>query len=167
MPSRRAWSVCARPANHNIDSTFNHRGHHTALHPRHTHHAVYAQLPIDCHQLRTRHVQLNQESKPSHLDRDCLTATRLPTPKSTSPRLASTHNNNAMAGRTKAPAIGSAGWILEERHQSNDAVAQELEDFGFSVRNELEWLNEHMGDVLANKHGQYVAPASFIARALY
>lgn len=72
-----------------------------------------------------------------------------------------------MAGRTKAPTIGSAGWILEERHQSNDAVAQELEDFGFSVRNELEWLNEHMGDVLANKHGQYVAPATLIARALY
>lgn len=64
-----------------------------------------------------------------------------------------------MAGRSKALAIGSAGWILEERHQSNDLVAQELEDFGFSVRNELEWLNEHMADVLAN-NGQYVAPAS-------
>jgi hypothetical protein len=64
-----------------------------------------------------------------------------------------------MAGRSKVPAIGSAGWILEERHQSNDLVAQELEDFGFSVRNELEWLNEHMGDVLAND-AQYVAPAS-------
>jgi hypothetical protein len=63
-----------------------------------------------------------------------------------------------MAGRSKAPAIGSAGWILEERHQSNDLVSQELEDFGFSVRNELEWLNEHMSDVFAN-NGQYVAPA--------
>lgn len=67
-----------------------------------------------------------------------------------------------MAGRSKVPAIGSAGWILEERHQSNDLVAQELEDFGFSVRNELEWLNEHMSDVLAN-NGQYVAPAPSIA----
>ncbi|KAH9864027.1 hypothetical protein J1614_009960 [Plenodomus biglobosus] len=55
-----------------------------------------------------------------------------------------------MAARSKALAIGSAGWILEERHQSNDLVAQELEDFGFSVRNELEWLNEHMFDVFAN-----------------
>ncbi|KAH7396555.1 hypothetical protein DE146DRAFT_614266 [Phaeosphaeria sp. MPI-PUGE-AT-0046c] len=59
-----------------------------------------------------------------------------------------------MAGRSKVPAIGSAGWILEERHQSNDLVSQELEDFGFSVRNELEWLNEHMGDVFAN-NGQH------------
>jgi hypothetical protein len=63
-----------------------------------------------------------------------------------------------MAGRSKVPAIGSAGWILEERHQSNDLVSQELEDFGFSVRNELEWLNEHMADICAN-NGQYVAPA--------
>ncbi|CAO2655921.1 Nn.00g047240.m01.CDS01 [Neocucurbitaria sp. VM-36] len=55
-----------------------------------------------------------------------------------------------MAARSKAPAIGAAGWILEERHQSNDLVSQELEDFGFSVRNELEWLNEHMSDVFAN-----------------
>lgn len=64
-----------------------------------------------------------------------------------------------MAARSKAPIIGSAGWILEERHQSNDLVAQELEDFGFSVRNELEWLNEHMFDISAN-NGQYVAPAA-------
>ena len=62
------------------------------------------------------------------------------------------------------PAIGSAGWILEERHQSNDAVAQELEDFSYAVRNELEWLNEHMSDILANKDGQYVAPATINAR---
>ncbi|KAF1845433.1 uncharacterized protein K460DRAFT_416693 [Cucurbitaria berberidis CBS 394.84] len=55
-----------------------------------------------------------------------------------------------MAARTKTPAVGSSGWILEERHQSNDLVSQELEDFGFSVRNELEWLNEHMSDIFAN-----------------
>lgn len=60
------------------------------------------------------------------------------------------------AARSKVPAIGSAQWILEERHQSNDLVSQELEDFGFSVRNELEWLNEHMTDIF-DKDGQYVA----------
>lgn len=64
-----------------------------------------------------------------------------------------------MAARSKAPAIGSAGWVLEERHQSNALVAQELEDFGFSVRNELEWLNEHMSDIFAN-NGQYAATAT-------
>ncbi|CAN9082523.1 unnamed protein product [Alternaria alternata] len=55
-----------------------------------------------------------------------------------------------MAARSKAPTVGSAGWILEERHQSNTLVSQELEDFGFSVRNELEWLNEHMFDILSS-----------------
>ncbi|KAJ4381753.1 hypothetical protein N0V86_003118 [Didymella sp. IMI 355093] len=58
------------------------------------------------------------------------------------------------ASRSKVPAIGSAQWILEERHQSNDLVSQELEDFGFSVRNELEWLNEHMADIFA-EDGQH------------
>ncbi|KAF1834347.1 hypothetical protein BDW02DRAFT_647691 [Decorospora gaudefroyi] len=55
-----------------------------------------------------------------------------------------------MAARSKAPTVGSAGWILEERHQSNTLVSQELEDFSFSVRNELEWLNEHLFDMLAS-----------------
>ena len=59
-----------------------------------------------------------------------------------------------MAARGKVPAIGSAQWILNERHQANDLVTQEVEDFGFSVRNELEWLNEHMGDIFA-KEGVY------------
>jgi hypothetical protein len=34
-----------------------------------------------------------------------------------------------------------------------------LEDFGFSVRNELEWLNEHMFDILSSDR-QYVASTS-------
>ncbi|KAF2642632.1 hypothetical protein P280DRAFT_548078 [Massarina eburnea CBS 473.64] len=55
-----------------------------------------------------------------------------------------------MAARSRAPAIGSAHWILDERHQSNDLVSQEQEDFGFSVRNELEWLNEHMTEIFAH-----------------
>jgi hypothetical protein len=54
------------------------------------------------------------------------------------------------ARRNKAPAVGSAQWILEERHQSNELMAQELEDFSFSVRNELEWLNEHMAEIFAH-----------------
>lgn len=57
--------------------------------------------------------------------------------------------------RTKAPAIGTTQWVLDERQQSNELVAQELEDFGFSVRNELEWLNEHMAEIFA-QNGQWV-----------
>ncbi|KAJ4295198.1 hypothetical protein N0V90_007208 [Kalmusia sp. IMI 367209] len=57
------------------------------------------------------------------------------------------------AARSKVPAIGSAQWILDERNQANELVSQELEDFGFSVRNEFEWLNEHMAEIFA-QNGQ-------------
>jgi hypothetical protein len=58
------------------------------------------------------------------------------------------------APSSKTPAIGSAQWVLEERQHAQGLVAQELEDFGFSVRNELEWLNEHMADIFA-QNGEY------------
>ncbi|KAL5377687.1 hypothetical protein DPSP01_009612 [Paraphaeosphaeria sporulosa] len=57
------------------------------------------------------------------------------------------------AARSRVPAIGSARWVLDERKQADDLVAQEVEDFGFSVRNELEWLNEHMAEIFA-QNGQ-------------
>ncbi|KAJ4360595.1 uncharacterized protein N0V89_001161 [Didymosphaeria variabile] len=57
------------------------------------------------------------------------------------------------AARSKVPAIGSAHWVLDERKQADDLVSQEVEDFGFSVRNELEWLNEHMAEIFA-QNGQ-------------
>jgi hypothetical protein len=55
--------------------------------------------------------------------------------------------------RSRAPAIGSVQWIEEERNQARDLVTSELEDFTFSVRNELEWLQEHMSDIFA-QNGQ-------------
>lgn len=52
-----------------------------------------------------------------------------------------------MATRTKAPPVGSSGWIENEREQADEFVGQEVDEFSFSVRNELEWLNEHMHDI--------------------
>jgi hypothetical protein len=61
-----------------------------------------------------------------------------------------------MAGtRTKIP-IGSAPWFVQERRQADELIAMETEEFGYSVRNELEWLNEHMGEIFSNNH-LYVA----------
>ncbi|KAF2449595.1 hypothetical protein P171DRAFT_427775 [Karstenula rhodostoma CBS 690.94] len=57
------------------------------------------------------------------------------------------------AARSRVPPIGSAHWVLDERKQADDLVSQEVEDFGFSVRNELEWLNEHMAEIFA-QNGQ-------------
>ena len=52
-----------------------------------------------------------------------------------------------MATRTKAPPVGSSRWIRNEREQADEFVGQEVEEFNFSVRNELEWLNEHMSNI--------------------
>ena len=55
-----------------------------------------------------------------------------------------------MAGaRTKTQPVGSSGWIQSEREQCGSFLNQEVEEFSFSVRNELEWLNEHMGEIFS------------------
>ena len=45
--------------------------------------------------------------------------------------------------------MGSIPWVNDENAQVERHCEQEVEDFGFSARNELEWLNEHMADVFA------------------
>jgi hypothetical protein len=53
------------------------------------------------------------------------------------------------AARAKAANVGSKLWIQKEREQAGDFVEQELEEFGYSVRNEMEWLNEHMAEIFS------------------
>lgn len=53
------------------------------------------------------------------------------------------------AARAKAANIGSTQWIQKEREQAGEFVEQELEEFGYSVRNEMEWLNEHMAEIFS------------------
>ena len=43
--------------------------------------------------------------------------------------------------------MGSTPWIKDENEQVAQFCAQEAEDFAFSARNEVEWLNEHMADI--------------------
>jgi len=53
------------------------------------------------------------------------------------------------AVRSKLP-VGSAPWIVSERRQADELVEQEAEEFGYSVRNEMEWLNEHMAEIFSS-----------------
>lgn len=53
-----------------------------------------------------------------------------------------------MAPRTMARL--PAQWIQDENRQMSQFAAQEVEDFMFSARNEVEWLNEHMADIFSN-----------------
>lgn len=49
--------------------------------------------------------------------------------------------------RSKAQPVGSTDWIYDENTQVSQFRGQELEDFTFAARNEVEWLNEHMLDI--------------------
>ena len=50
------------------------------------------------------------------------------------------------------PKVGSAQWILAEKQQILHLADQEAEEFVFSARNEMEWLNEHMAEVFDENH---------------
>jgi len=43
--------------------------------------------------------------------------------------------------------VGSAAWIAEERSSALQIAETEAEEFTFSARNEVEWLNEHMVEI--------------------
>ncbi|KAF8456700.1 hypothetical protein BGX38DRAFT_46401 [Terfezia claveryi] len=49
--------------------------------------------------------------------------------------------------------IGSAAWLRQECSSINRLYGQDLEDFTFSARQEMDWLNEHMQGVFAASVG--------------
>ncbi|KAG0649306.1 Inner centromere -related pic1 [Hyphodiscus hymeniophilus] len=52
--------------------------------------------------------------------------------------------------------VGSSTWISEERASALQIAEAEAEEFTFSARNEMEWLNEHMAEIF-NKNQVNVA----------
>ncbi|KAL8940228.1 MAG: hypothetical protein Q9216_002937 [Gyalolechia sp. 2 TL-2023] len=56
-----------------------------------------------------------------------------------------------MAAKSKAmtSSIGSMPWLDQENQQVAQFTAQEADDFAFSVRNELDFLNEHMAEIFS------------------
>lgn len=51
--------------------------------------------------------------------------------------------------------VGSASWITEERTTALQFAGEETEEFTFSARNDLDWLNEHMAEIFS-KNQVYV-----------
>ncbi|KUJ16750.1 uncharacterized protein LY89DRAFT_645645 [Mollisia scopiformis] len=45
--------------------------------------------------------------------------------------------------------VGSASWIAEERATALQFAGEETEEFTFSARNDLDWLNEHMAEIFS------------------
>ncbi|KAK3353661.1 hypothetical protein B0T25DRAFT_454263 [Lasiosphaeria hispida] len=54
----------------------------------------------------------------------------------------------AMRGGPRV-AVGSAAWIAEERSSAFGIGQSEIEEFSFSARNEVDWLNEHMAEIFS------------------
>ncbi|KAF3918570.1 hypothetical protein AA313_de0200430 [Arthrobotrys entomopaga] len=54
-----------------------------------------------------------------------------------------------MATRLALHDVGSSQWIINEVSEAHRREADHLEDFTIAVRNELEWLNEHMSDLFS------------------
>lgn len=69
------------------------------------------------------------------------------------------------APRAKAQPVGSAPWLLNERSQASQFIEQETEEFAMWVRNDMEWLNEHMADVFS-KNQLYVLVAFLLSDLL-
>ena len=53
-----------------------------------------------------------------------------------------------MRGGPRLP-VGSAAWIAEERSSALTIADSEIEEFSFSARNEMDWLNEHMAEIFS------------------
>ena len=45
--------------------------------------------------------------------------------------------------------VGSAAWIAEERDSALSIAQSEIDEFSFSARNEIDWLNEHMAEIFS------------------
>ncbi|KAL8948958.1 MAG: hypothetical protein Q9222_004895 [Ikaeria aurantiellina] len=58
----------------------------------------------------------------------------------------------AARSKTMASPIASTPWLDKENQQVAQFSAQEIEDFAFSVRNELDFLNEHMAEIFSKNH---------------
>ena len=63
----------------------------------------------------------------------------------------------AVRSKAQLP-IGSARWIADENTQMSMFGTQEAEDFAFSTRNEVEWLNEHMAEIFSKNQLYVWAP---------
>jgi hypothetical protein len=48
--------------------------------------------------------------------------------------------------------VGSQPWIAEERASALQVAQTETEEFIFSARNDVEWLNEHMAEIFNENH---------------
>lgn len=47
----------------------------------------------------------------------------------------------------KITAVGSLAWLANERYTIKQLKEQDVEDIAYAVRNDMDWLNEHMANI--------------------
>ena len=52
----------------------------------------------------------------------------------------------------KTGAVGSMAWIAAEKENVLQLLQQEKEELIFPAQHEMEWLNEHMGEIFSRSH---------------
>ena len=50
--------------------------------------------------------------------------------------------------RNLGPIVGSTDWMDREAQVVDDLIYADMEDFAYEERRELEWINEHMTEVM-------------------
>lgn len=50
--------------------------------------------------------------------------------------------------RNLGPSVGSTDWMDQEAQVVENLIYAEMEDFAYEARRELEWINEHMADIM-------------------
>lgn len=50
--------------------------------------------------------------------------------------------------------VGCTAWVVEERNAALQIAQSEVDEFSYSARNELDWLNEHMAGIF-NENEMY------------
>lgn len=61
-----------------------------------------------------------------------------------------------MASRVHLHDVGSAQWIVTERLDALHKEEEHFEDFAITIRNEFDWLNEHMAEIFNTDAKVYV-----------
>ena len=49
----------------------------------------------------------------------------------------------------RGPRLGTPKWIEDERASATQIAQSEAEEFAFSARNDVDWLNEHMAEIFS------------------
>lgn len=54
-----------------------------------------------------------------------------------------------MAARERRRPVGTSPWVVDERTNALHMAQTEVDEFMYSAKNELDWLNEHMADIFS------------------